>query len=81
MSTSAVSEASVRLAGLAYANEVQFVTSAYGEPVKTIMTCDCVKMQLLLQKTNTETSDVMETFKAISKFDDSQPEDKDRTLF
>lgn len=70
-----------RLAGLAYANEVQFVTSAYGEPVKTIMTCDCVKMQLLLQKTNTETSDVMETFKAISKFADSQPEDKDAHYF
>ena len=53
-----------RLAGLAYAEEVQFITSAHGEPVKTVMTCDCVKMQRLLQKTNTETTDVMETFKA-----------------
>lgn len=65
-----------RLAGLAYAEEVQFITSAYGEAVKTIMTCDCVKMQRLLQKTNTETTDVMETFKAISRFTDPQPESK-----
>ena len=33
-----------RLAGLAYAEEVQFITSACGEAEKTIMTCDCVKM-------------------------------------
>lgn len=70
-----------RLAGLAYAEEVQFITSAYGEPVKTIMTCDCVKMQRLLQKTNTETTDVMETFKAISNFADPQPEEIDEHYF
>ncbi len=29
-----------RLAGLAYADEVQFITSFKGEPVKTTMTCD-----------------------------------------
>ena len=70
-----------RLAGLAYAETVQFITSAYGEKVKTVMTCDCVKMQRLLQKSNTETSDVMETFKAISSFDDQQPEDGDTHYF
>lgn len=70
-----------RLAGLAYAEEVQFITSAHGEPVKTVMTCDCIKMQKLLQKTNKETSDVMETFKAISSFADPQPEDKDEHYF
>lgn len=70
-----------RLAGLAYAEEVQFITSAPGEPVKTVMTCDCVKMQRLLQKTNTETTDVMETFKAISSFADPQPEDKGEHYF
>lgn len=70
-----------RLAGLAYADEVQFVTSAYGETVKTVMTCDCVKMQRLLQRSNTETSDVMETFKAISSFADPQPEEKDAHYF
>lgn len=70
-----------RLAGLAYAEEVQFVTSAHGEPVKTVMTCDCVKMQRLLQKTNTETTDVMETFKAISSFAEPQPEEKDEHYF
>lgn len=64
-----------RLAGLAYAEEVQFITSAYGEPVKTVMICDCVKMQRLLQKTNTETTDVMGTFKAISDFAEPKPED------
>lgn len=70
-----------RLAGLAYAEEVRFITSAYGETVKTVMTCDCVKMQRLLQKTNTETTDVMETFKAISNFADPQPEEKEEHYF
>lgn len=70
-----------RLAGLAYAEEVQFITSACGESVKTTMICDCVKMQQLLQKANTETTEVMETFKAISSFVDPQPEDKDEHYF
>ena len=70
-----------RLAGLAYAEKVQFITSAYGEPVKTVMTCDCVKMQRLLQKTNTETTDVMEPFKAISTCADPTPEEKDEHYF
>lgn len=70
-----------RLAGLAYAEEVKFVTSSYGEEVKTVMTCDCVKMQRLLQKSNMETSDVMETFNAISSFADPQPEDKNAHYF
>lgn len=70
-----------RLAGLAYAGKVKFITSAYGEEVKTVMICDCNKMQRLLQKSNTETSDVMETFKAISSFSDSLPEDKDAHYF
>jgi len=70
-----------RLAGLAYAEQVKFVTSAYGENVKTVMNCDCVKMQTLLQKSNTETSDVMETFKAISSFSYSQAEAEDTHYF
>lgn len=70
-----------RLAGLAYAEEVQFITSAYGEPVKTVMICDCVKMQRLLQKTNKETTDVMETFKAISSFAEPQPENVEEHYF
>lgn len=70
-----------RLAGLAYAEEVQFITSAYGEPVKTVMTCDCVKIQRLLQKTNNETTDVMETFKAISSFEKPQPENVEEHYF
>lgn len=45
------------------------------------MTCDCVKMQTLLQKSNTETSDVMETFKAISSFSYSQAEAEDTHYF
>lgn len=65
-----------RLAGLAYAKEVQFATSSCGESVKTVMTCDCEKMQRLLQKSNKETSDVMETFMAISSFEEPQPEDQ-----
>lgn len=64
-----------RLAGLAYADEVRFITSAANEPVKTIMVCDCTKMQQLLQKTNRETTDVMETFMAISRFLEPQKED------
>lgn len=70
-----------RLAGLAYAEEVKFITSSYGEKVKTVMICDCIKMQELLQKSNTETLDVMETFKAISRFADPQPENKNEHYF
>lgn len=69
-----------RLGGLAYAEKVQFITSAIGESAKTIMTCDCVRMQQLLQKSNNETSDIMETFKAISTFDE-QPEEAGKHYF
>lgn len=69
-----------RLGGLAYAEKVQFVTSAMGDTTRTIMSCDCVRMQQLLQKSNNETSDIMETFKAISTFED-QPEDSDEHYF
>lgn len=69
-----------RLGGLAYADEVRFITSAVGESTKTIMICNCVRMQELLQKSNTETSDVMETFRAISHFE-TQPEDADEHYF
>ncbi len=69
-----------RLGGLAYADEVQFITSAAGESTKTIMICNCVRMRELLQKNNTETFDVMETFRAISRFE-TQPEDADEHYF
>lgn len=69
-----------RLGGLAYAEKVQFITSAAGDSAKTVMTCDCVRMQQLLQKSNNETSDIMETFKAISTFDE-QPEEADSHYF
>ena len=69
-----------RLGGLAYAEEVQFITSAEGDDTKSIMTCDCIRMQQLLQKANKETSDVMETFKAISNFTE-EPEAKDAHFF
>ena len=69
-----------RLGGLAYAERVQFITSALGDVAKTIMTCDCVRMQQLLQKSNNETSDIMETFKAISTFDE-QPEEDEKHYF
>lgn len=70
-----------RLGGLAYAKEVQFITSSLGESVKTIMTCDCSRMQELLQKSNNETSDIMETFSAISHFDNAQSEDPAKHYF
>lgn len=69
-----------RLGGLAYAEKVQFITSAIGDTAKTIMTCDCVRMQQLLQKSNTETSDIMATFKAISAFEE-QPEEAEKHYF
>ena len=69
-----------RLGGLAYAEEVQFITTAVGDTTKTIMICNCSRMQQLLQKANKETSDVMETFKAISHFQE-EPEDKDQHYF
>ena len=31
-----------RLGGLAYAEPVKFITSVAGEPVKTVMICDCL---------------------------------------
>ncbi len=58
-----------RLAGLAYAEEVRFITSAVNEAVKTVMVCDCVRLQQLLQKSNNETKDLIETFKAITRFE------------
>ena len=68
------------MGGLAYADEVQFIASAAGESTKTVMVCNCVRMQELLQKNNTETSDVMETFRAISHFE-TQPEDANEHYF
>jgi len=64
-----------RLGGLAYADEVQFITSARGDPHKTIMACNCVRMQQLLQKSNTETADVLETLREISHFETPNDED------
>ena len=69
-----------RLGGLAYASQVQFITSAVGDDTRTIMTCDCDRMQQLLQKSNSETSDIMETFKAISVFEE-KPEDTGSHFF
>ncbi len=69
-----------RLGGLAYASQVQFITSAFGDETKTIMTCDCNRLQKLLQKSNNETSDIMETFKAISSFE-QEPEDLESHYF
>lgn len=58
-----------RLAGLAYAEEVVFTTSSAGEKQKTVMTCDGTRLARLLQKSNTETRDLMETFQAVTRFD------------
>lgn len=69
-----------RLGGLAYAEKVQFITSAAGETFKTIMVCDCLRMQQLLQKSNNETDDIMETFQAISTFEEL-PEDMGKHYF
>lgn len=69
-----------RLGGLAYAEKVQFITSAVGDSAKTIMSCDCIRMQQLLQKSNNETSDIMETFKAISTFKE-EPEEAEKHYF
>ena len=69
-----------RLAGLAYAEEVRFISSVSGEEVKTVMVCDCNRMQKLLLKTNQETTDVMETFRAISIIT-PEPEEKDAHYF
>lgn len=70
-----------RLAGLAYAEKVQFITSSVGETVKTTMTFDCIRMRQLLQKSNNETSDVIETLVAISSFDKPEKEEADKHYF
>lgn len=69
-----------RLAGLAYAEEVRFITSAVNENVKTVMICDCIRLQQLLQKSNNETKDLMETFKAITRFE-TLPEEPSEHYF
>ena len=69
-----------RLAGLAYAETVVFSTSYSGETKKIIMTCDCNKLLQLLQKSNHETEDIMETFTAITKFKEEN-EDPEKHYF
>lgn len=61
-----------RLGGLAYADQVEFSTSAAGDNVRTTMVCDCVRLQRLLRKDNQETSDVIETVQAISSFHEQE---------
>lgn len=61
-----------RLGGLAYADEVKFITTSIGDNKAFIVSCDCVKLRDLLQKSNHETQDVMETFLAISSFDERE---------
>ena len=69
-----------RLGGLAYANSVIFATSYKGEPYKTVLICDCSRMQTLLQKSNTETKDIIETFQAITRIFE-YPEEQDAHYF
>lgn len=69
-----------RLGGLAYADQVQFISSARGDSIRTTMTCDCVRLQQLLQKANTETSSIIETFLAISHFKEEE-ETQDEHFF
>lgn len=69
-----------RLAGLAYADEVVFITSSVGENQKTVMTCNCRRLAQLLQKSNTETKDLMETFQAVTHLD-VQPEEESLHYF
>lgn len=44
------------------------------------MTCDCIRLQQLLLKSNNETADIMETFRAISEFQ-LEPEDAQEHYF
>lgn len=69
-----------RLGGLAYADKVQFITSAVGENIRSVMTCDCIRLHQLLQKANNETSNIMETFTAISSFEEGD-EDPSKHFF
>lgn len=69
-----------RLGGLAYADKVEFITSSFGQPIKTIMTCNCIRLRQLLQKSNKETSNIMETFIAISSFKQEKDISDDITI-
>lgn len=70
-----------RLGGLAYARQVKFITSAVNEKSKTIMTCDCVRLQELLRKTNHETSDIIETITEITTILPPETEEEDKHYF
>lgn len=56
-----------RLGGLAYAKTLYFITSAKGEPIKTVMTWDCQRMRQLLSPSNKEIEDIIGIIKEISR--------------
>ena len=49
-----------RLGGLGYCDELNFITSFKGEPIKTITTWDCVELRRLLLPSNLPTLSVIE---------------------
>lgn len=69
-----------RLAGLAYADTLYFITSYKGEPTKTIMRWDCKEMKRLLSPSNSEIDDIVGVISAISSVE-SDVEDKDSHYF
>jgi molecular chaperone HtpG len=62
-----------RLCGLAYCNEMQFISSVSGEKTKSIMTWDAKTMRVLLK--DNKKRPVQEVLDAILSVDLSQPED------
>lgn len=69
-----------RISGLGYADKVTFLTSAYNDPQKTIMSCDGVKMREILSHTAEDEGDVMDAFRSISMFS-YEPEDLEAHYF
>ncbi|MGC8491297.1 MAG: ATP-binding protein [Syntrophobacteraceae bacterium] len=55
-----------RLGGLGYCEEVRFVTSAVNEPLKTIVSWDCVKLRKLLQPHVEPDLDVVEVVRRVT---------------
>jgi hypothetical protein len=69
-----------RLGGLGYCEEVKFITSAINEPVKTIISWDCVELRQLLQPHVEPDLDVVEVVRRVTK-ESSEKETREAHYF
>lgn len=70
-----------RLAGLAYAEEVYFITSYYGEAQKTIVHWDCVMMDSLISPLNHDVDSIEDIITRITSESKIEKEEKNLHYF